>query len=49
MTEDQEKLLARAREALVEINHGNTDNAAGVVHDLIREIRRLQDIIDAAA
>ena len=39
-------LLERAREALVQLNHGCCDDAAGVIHDLMRELQRLQDQVD---
>lgn len=49
MSEAQQRLIDRAQRALVDIHHGCTDDAAGVIHDLIREIRQLQDKIDESS
>ncbi|BAQ50335.1 hypothetical protein [Methylobacterium aquaticum] len=46
MNHDQEKLLKRAQDALVQLNHGACDDAAGVIHDLMKEVRQLQDKLE---
>lgn len=46
MTREQEQLLERGREALIQLNHKVCEDAAAVIHDLMREVRTLQDRID---
>ncbi len=46
MTPDQEKLLERGREALTQLQLGVIHDAVAVIHDLMREVRQLQDRIE---
>ena len=46
MTTAQDKLAERAQDALVQLTHGVCDDAAGVIHDLLKEVRQLQDKLE---
>lgn len=46
MTPDYDKLVERAKDALVQLHHGGCDDAAAVIHDLMRAVVALKDRVD---